>query len=126
MAFIVAGESIVKMRTVNKDSISAKNNHEYWSALGVGAAAIVAQNQVLMTWAMDTYNQAMSEISNDGYLPLEIARGTRANTYHLFAAGALVSLASLGRVSMTRIGCIHTTRSTDSLFMTVSGQTCTS
>ncbi|MBL8583714.1 MAG: alginate lyase family protein [Rhizobiaceae bacterium] len=76
-------------------TMSRANNHRYFAALGVGAAAIAAQDEALFGWAMATLETAACAADPSGALPLEMQRGSRARHYQLFAAGPLVMLAEM-------------------------------
>jgi poly(beta-D-mannuronate) lyase len=75
------------------------NNHLYWAALAVTAGAIATDDRAAFDWAMEKYRFALTQIENDGTLPLELARGRRALHYHLFALAPLVMLAEIGTVN---------------------------
>lgn len=75
------------------------NNHYYWAAAAVGAAGIATNDRTLLDWAFDSYRRSVRDIDQDGVLPREMARRTRALSYHLFALQPLVMLAEMGRVN---------------------------
>ena len=75
---------------------SRRNNHAYWAAWSVGLAAVVLDDRSLLDWAMTRYRRATRQITPEGVLPLELARGSKALHYHLYAAAALVMLDELG------------------------------
>jgi poly(beta-D-mannuronate) lyase len=72
------------------------NNHLYWAALAVAAGAVATDDRAAFAWAIDKTRFALTEIADDGTLPLELARGQRALHYHLFAVTPLVMLAEIG------------------------------
>lgn len=72
------------------------NNHWYWLGLGIGAAAIGADNPKYWELARSIMRDAARDIAADGSLPMELARGKRALHYHAFAVMPLVALARLG------------------------------
>lgn len=72
-----------------------RNNHYYWEALAVAATGAVTGSQDDLDWGRSAYRYAMDQIEEDGTLPLEMARGSRALAYHLFAAEPLVMLESI-------------------------------
>lgn len=72
---------------------SQLNNIDYWAAWSVQVTAVVVQQPVLMEWAWQRYQEAMAEVTDDGYLPNELRRRTRAAIYHNFALQPLVSMA---------------------------------
>jgi poly(beta-D-mannuronate) lyase len=75
------------------------NNHYYWAGAAVGAAGIATQNRELLDWALDSYRQSVAAIDRDGVLPRELARRSRALSYHVYALQPLVMLAEIGRVN---------------------------
>jgi poly(beta-D-mannuronate) lyase len=74
-----------------KMSIAA-NNHAYWAGVAVGAAAIAANDRVLFEWAIERMRVGLRQVTADGALPLELARGRLALHYHLFALEPLAVL----------------------------------
>lgn len=75
------------------------NNHYYWAAVAVGAAGIATEDRALLDWALDSYRRSVRAIDADGLLPRELARRSRALSYHLYALQPLVMLAEMGRVN---------------------------
>jgi len=75
---------------------SRRNNHAYWAAWSVGLAAVVGGDRRLLDWTMSRFRAAMRQITAEGALPLELARGSKALHYHLYAAAALAMIAELG------------------------------
>lgn len=75
------------------------NNHFYWAAAAVGATGIATDDRALLDWAFDSYRRSVRDIDAEGVLPREMARRTRALSYHLFALQPLVMLAEMGRVN---------------------------
>lgn len=75
------------------------NNHYYWAGAAVGAAGIATQNRELLDWALASYRRSVAAIDKDGVLPRELARRSRALSYHVYALQPLVMLAEIGRVN---------------------------
>lgn len=73
----------------------AANNHAYWLALGVGAVALATRSDALWQTASDWFGRALSDIADDGTLPLELVRGERALHYHVYSVMPLIALAEL-------------------------------
>ena len=82
-----------------KSKGEGQNNHLYWAGVEVAAAGIAANNRELFDWGTHTYESGVSEIQQDGTLPLEMQRGQRALHYHLFALSPMVYLAEFGEVN---------------------------
>ncbi len=74
---------------------SKHNNHAYWLGLGLGATAIATGSDGMWRSARAILAEAMTQITGEGTLPLEMQRGSRALHYHAFAAMPLVTLAFL-------------------------------
>lgn len=74
---------------------SHRNNHLYWAAWAVGLTAAALDDPDFLRWSLAKARHGIGEIDADGYLPLEMARKTRALHYHVFAAAPLVLTAEL-------------------------------
>lgn len=61
------------------------NNHDYWAAWSVMAASVATQNCDDWRWALGKFDEAMGQVTDDGYLPNELGRNTRALEYLNFA-----------------------------------------
>ena len=77
----------------------AQNNHLYWAGVELAAIGVAANNRPDFDWAVAAYNNGVSQIRPDGTLPLEMARGTRALHYHLYALAPLVLIAEFGEAN---------------------------
>lgn len=75
------------------------NNHLYWAGVELAAIGVAANNQSDFNWAMATYDNGVNQIRPDGTLPLEMARGSKALHYHLYALAPLVLLAEFGEAN---------------------------
>lgn len=74
---------------------SRNNNHAYWAAWSLGLAGVVLNERALFDYMLARYRAAMRQITPEGTLPLETARGAKALHYHLYASAALVMMAEL-------------------------------
>ncbi|MGB9988360.1 alginate lyase family protein [Massilia sp. SM-13] len=72
-----------------------RNNHYYWEGLAVAAVGGVTGDARYLAWGRKVFDHAMSQVAEDGSLPLEMARATKALHYHVFSAQPLVLLASI-------------------------------
>jgi poly(beta-D-mannuronate) lyase len=72
-----------------------RNNHWYWMGLGLGTVGIAAESDRHWQLARGVIEDASRDVTADGTLPLEMARGKRALHYHAFALMPLVTLAEL-------------------------------
>lgn len=77
----------------------SQNNHLYWAGVELAAIGVVADNRRDFDWAMATYDNGVDQIQSNGALPLEMARGTRALHYHLYALAPLILLAEFGEAN---------------------------
>jgi poly(beta-D-mannuronate) lyase len=72
------------------------NNHLYWAGVELAAIGVAANDRADFDWAMATFDNGVDQIRPDGTLPLEMARGSKALHYHLYAIAPLVMLAEFG------------------------------
>jgi poly(beta-D-mannuronate) lyase len=96
----------------DKGTNDGTNNHYYWAGFSVMCAGIAADDRGLYDWGVGTYDEAISRITADGTLPLEMARGQRALHYHLFALAPIVMMAEYGEANgqdlySQRKGAVH-------------------
>jgi poly(beta-D-mannuronate) lyase len=82
-----------------KGTKDGTNNHYYWAGFAVMGAAVSSNDRALYEWAQDTFDDAVSRVTPDGTLPLEMERGQRALHYHLFALGPIIMLAEFGEAN---------------------------
>ena len=75
------------------------NNHDYWAAWSVMVTAVVLQRQDLFDWSYGVYQMAMGQVTEDGYLPNELRRKTRALAYHSFALLPLSTMAAFAQAN---------------------------
>jgi poly(beta-D-mannuronate) lyase len=83
------------VRTHSDAHKGTKNNHYYWEGLAVGATGAVTGNAANIAWGRKVLRAAEADITDDGTLPLEMKRGSRALHYHLFSAAPLTMLESV-------------------------------
>lgn len=72
---------------------SRNNNHMNWASWGVTAAGIATNDRDLFDWGLQGYAKALDQIQDNGSLPLELERRTRAASYHMFALQPLIMIA---------------------------------
>lgn len=89
-------KAVIRDYSKPADGTIPKNNQLYWAAWAVGITSTVLQNPEHFRWAMSRAKTGLVQIEDDGTMPLEVRRSSRAQTYHLFAAIPLVMLAELG------------------------------
>lgn len=77
------------------DASHKRNNHWYWLGLGLGAVAEATGSDKHWALARGIFADAARDISANGSLPMELARGQRALHYHAFALMPLVTLAEI-------------------------------
>ena len=75
-----------------------RNNHYYWTGVGITAAAVATGDEELLDKARAIYQKGIGDIRDDGTLPMEMARGKRALHYHNYALAPLVLMAEMARL----------------------------
>lgn len=75
------------------------NNHEYWAAWSVMAVAVVLDRRDLFDWSVNQYRIAATQVDEQGYLPNELARDTRALFYHNYALPPLAMIAAFAEAN---------------------------
>jgi poly(beta-D-mannuronate) lyase len=75
-----------------------RNNHYYWTGVGIMGAAVATGDEPLLNTARAIYEKGVGDIEDDGSLPMEMARGKRALHYHNYALAPLVLMAELARL----------------------------
>ncbi len=71
---------------------SSKNNHRYWTAAALSATAIASGNRRHFEWALTAMSDGLDEVDMQGALPREMARGSRALSYHAFSLTPLLQV----------------------------------
>ncbi len=75
----------------------SRNNHYYWTGVGVMATAVATGDKDLLEDAKSIYRSGLSDIDSDGSLPKEMRRAGRALHYHNFSLAPLVLIAEMSR-----------------------------
>ncbi|MBW7472192.1 alginate lyase family protein [Marinobacter sp. M216] len=75
------------------------NNHDYWAAWAVMATSVATENCDHWNWSMSKFEEAMGQISSDGYLPKELSRQDRALEYLNYAMQPLTAIAVFAEVN---------------------------
>jgi len=75
-----------------------RNNHYYWTGLGVLATGLATHDEDLWRAGHDAFQSGVDAIQADGSLPMEMARRQRALHYHDYALAPLVMMAELARL----------------------------
>ncbi|HMA51784.1 MAG TPA: alginate lyase family protein [Magnetospirillaceae bacterium] len=73
-----------------------RNNHYYWTGVGVLATGTAIGDQALIEQGKAIYRKGLGDIEDDGTLPMEMARGEKALHYHNYALAPLVMMAEIG------------------------------
>lgn len=82
-----------------KQPLDKFNNHEYWAAWAVMAAAVAVNRRDLFDWAMEQFALATTQIDTGGFLPNELKRDTRALMYHNYALTPLAMIAAFAKAN---------------------------
>lgn len=78
---------------------SRQNNHMNWASWSVLAAGVATNDRELFDWGIAGYRKAINQIQDNGSLPLELERRSRAASYHMFALQPLVMIAEAGEAN---------------------------
>ena len=79
------------------DPRKSRNNHYYWTGVGIMATAVGTGDPKLLARAKVIYEKGVDDIAADGSLPMEMARAGRAFHYHNYALHPLVLMAEMAR-----------------------------
>ncbi len=74
-----------------------RNNHYYWTGVGVMATALATGDAGLLAKAKTIYETGVGDITDDGSLSMEMGRAGRAFHYHNYALDPLVLMAEMAR-----------------------------
>lgn len=75
------------------------NNHDYWAAWAVMSTSVATGNCSHWGWSMAKFEEAMRQITEDGYLPKELSREDRALEYLNYAMQPLTIVAVFAEVN---------------------------
>lgn len=75
------------------------NNHYYWAAWSVMATSVILDRRDLFDWSTHLYRIFSTQVDEDGYLPNELHRQTRALGYHIYAITPLAMIAAFGKAN---------------------------
>ncbi len=76
----------------------SRNNHYYWTGVGIMATAIATGDTAMLKYARGIYEKGVDDIDDDGSMAMEMRREKRAFHYHNFALAPLVIIAEMSRV----------------------------
>ncbi len=82
---------------------SKRNNHDYWAAWSVMITSIVLNRQDLFNWANNGLREGLAQIDQEGFLPNELRRSTRALGYHNYSIQPLVMLTAFSEANHTEL-----------------------
>lgn len=77
------------------NATSTRANHRYWNGLGAAAAGLLAEDETLIDWGIDSARVGLAQVDEAGFLPLELNRERRARNYHLYAIAPLMMTAEI-------------------------------
>ncbi|WP_165927063.1 alginate lyase family protein [Sphingomonas sp. BK235] len=79
----------------NLRNATGRNNQRAWAGLAAMATAMATGDRELRRCGLTATHVALDEVTDQGFLPLEIARKERARHYHLYAVAPLVVTAEI-------------------------------
>lgn len=74
---------------------SVPNNHVNWAAAALLASAAASQDRTLFERGTSLARRAIAQIGEDGSLPLELERGSKAIDYHIWSLEPLLIAAEI-------------------------------
>lgn len=74
---------------------SKTNNHRYWAGLSVAAIGFLVDEPEFKNWGKTSFEIGACQVDEKGILPAELARGTRALDYHIYALRPLAAIAKI-------------------------------
>lgn len=89
------GEQTIAYYDLQAGPTSRRNNHRYWAGLAVARIGRILDDEHMLSWAVTSLDVGLCQVDANGFLPLELARQTKALDYHLFAYSALRPLHDL-------------------------------
>lgn len=75
------------------------NNHNYWAAWSVMASAVILDRRDLFDWSVEQYRYGADQVTEDGYLPRELVRQTRALSYHNYSIAPLLMVSAFAKAN---------------------------
>ncbi len=75
------------------------NNHSYWAAWSVMAAAVISDRRDLFDWSVDQFRVAAGQVDENGFLGNEMKRRQRALAYHNYALPPLAMIAAFAQAN---------------------------
>jgi poly(beta-D-mannuronate) lyase len=81
------------------DPLAKINNHYYWAAWAVMATSVVTDRRDLFDWSTKMYAIFAKQVDEEGYLPNEMARQTRAAGYQVYALTPIAMIAAFGKAN---------------------------
>lgn len=83
----------------DEQPLERRNNHQYWAAWSVMASAVILDRRDLFDWAVAQYRQGVGQVDEQGYLPRELSRQTRALAYHNYSMAPLLMIAAFAQAN---------------------------
>jgi len=70
------------------------NNHYYWTAWALVVSGLAVDDKQYFDYGISIYHLFENQLTSDGLLPNELARRSRALSYHVFALSPLAMIAA--------------------------------
>jgi poly(beta-D-mannuronate) lyase len=94
-------EAALRARASTGQDEHCREQPRLWAGVAVGAAAIAVNDRALFAWSIERLRLGVRQVTSEGALPLELARGRLALHYHLFALEPLAVLEIMARANGT-------------------------
>lgn len=92
-------DSLSHWNSLPSNSMVNLNNHRAWAGFAVAAAGVATGDRQMFDWGMNSAKVVACEADDQGALPREIGRASRARLYSLYTAEPLVMTAELGKAN---------------------------
>lgn len=88
-------EQTIRFFDSRPNATSSRNNHRYWAALAVMTTGKLLAKPEFENWGATSLEIGLCQINDKGFLPLELARASKAHAYHAYAFRPLAATALL-------------------------------
>lgn len=89
---------------INANSMTHRNNHYYWRGFSLVAIGIVVKDldmikksKSIFDFAINEIQTSSSDVKNKGWLAAELARGSKAQHYHMFSLKPIMGMVGLSK-----------------------------
>ena len=91
--------ALVAREWLPNERLDKFNNHYYWAAWALTATAVATNRREFFDKAQEIYRVFTTQVDAEGYLPNELARASRAATYHNYSMLPLAMIAAFAKAN---------------------------